>query len=414
MPEEWKALKWLGEKFTEIAVLWGYSPVETPILEHLEILKKKAGPSVVDEIYWFKDKAGRELGIRFDYTVPLARAIAARPELPKPIKWCYFGRAWRYDEPQAGRWREFWQFGVELVGLKNVEADVEVLALAAECLKKVDVPDLRILICDRRLVEKALGKMGVPKTIFGEVCRLIDKRKKISEEEFLSGLSRLGLPKDTCIKIADFSSTLIPLRDSIDFVKDVDSELSEFFKKLVELLDSYGVLDLFKLDCSIVRGLEYYTGLVFEAYGGKGEKWNRLSIGGGGRYDELIGLYREPGLPATGFALGVDRIALLLKEYGKTPWIQEENKVLVFFFGKYFKEAVKAAYILREKGLSASLDYTSRSIRDAIKYAVKTGYRYLAIIGEKEASSREISIKDLKEKKQVTVPLEKVHEAILS
>ena len=412
MPEEWKALKWLGEKFTEIAVLWGYSPVEAPILEHLEILKKKAGPGVVNEIYWFKDKAGRELGIRFDYTVPLARAIAARPELPKPIKWCYFGRAWRYDEPQAGRWREFWQFGVELVGLKNVEADAEILALAAECLKKVEVPDLRILVCDRRLVENALSKIGVPRDIFGEVCRLIDKRKKISEDEFLSSLSRLGLPKDICIKIADFSSTLIPLKESVDFIKDIDSELSEFFRKLVDLLDSYGVLDTFKLDCSIVRGLEYYTGLVFEAYGGKGERWNKLSIGGGGRYDELIGLYREPGLPATGFALGVDRIALLLKEYDRTPWTREENKVLVFFFGKYFKDAVEAARLLREKGFPVSLDYTSKSVRDSIKYALKAGYRYLAIIGEKEAVRKEVSVKDLKEKKQITVPLEKVYEAI--
>jgi len=412
LPEEWKALKWLGEKFLKIAVLWGYSPVEAPILEHLEILKKKAGPGVINEIYWFKDKAGRELGIRFDYTVPLARAIAARPELPKPIKWCYFGRAWRYDEPQAGRWREFWQFGVELVGLQDVEADAEIMALSAECLRSINTPNLRILVCDRRLVEKALESMKVPRGRFQDVCRIIDKRKKIGEEEFLKNLLRLNLPQEVCEKIANFSSTIIPLEDSPDYVAKIDPVLAEFFSKLVELLESYQVLDLFRLDCSIVRGLEYYTGLVFEAYGGEGEKWNRLSIGGGGRYDELIGLYRQPSLPATGFALGVDRIAMLLRENKIEPWNIEEKKVLVFFFKKFYREALNVANVLRSNNIQVSLDYTSRSIRDAIKYALKSGFRYIAIIGEREAKLGKVSIKDLREKTQVTLPIKEVGKAL--
>ena len=404
-PEIWSAIRWLGEKFIEIGILWGYIPIEAPVIESLSILEKKAGPDVVNEIYWFKDKGGRSLGLRFDYTVPIARAVASRPELPKPLKYCYFGRSWRYDEPQAGRWREFWQFGVEFIGSDKIYADAEIMALAAECIKSIGIENFKIMVCDRRLVESALNKIGVPRNLFSNVLRIIDKRKKISTEEFYSMLGEVGL-KHIADEINDFSSMIISLKDASKFIKKYDSNLANIFEELSKLLDLYGYLEYFYLDCSIVRGLEYYTGIVFEIFGENG-KWSRLSLGGGGRYDELIGLYRSPTIPSTGFALGIDRIAMYMEEKNIVKWNIPKPLVKIYVINKELEGyGFKVLKYVRENGISCELDFYSKSIRDALKNADKRGIRYIIIIGKKEVEMNLISIKDLSEGVQKTIRLE--------
>ncbi len=401
-PEIWGRIKYLGESFLELASLWGYREVEAPALEKLEILEKKAGPNVRDEIYWFKDKGGRELGLIFDYTVPLARYIAANPSLPKPIKWCYFGRVWRYDEPQAGRWREFWQFGVELIGSDKVDADAEVIALMVKCLEKVGVPEPKVMVCDRRLVMSALDTMGIDKSIRYEVLRVIDKKKKISPEEFRDMLAKLGL-EGKADDIGEFSSTLVPFNEAYEAASNYDSNIALFFRELSEILNEYGVIEKVFLDCSIVRGLDYYTGLVFEAFCSGGDRLSRLAIGGGGRYDELIGLYRKPGVPATGFALGVDRIAMALTYRGTN----EVNIVNLYYMDKSFRGyAIMVAEQLRRNKIPVVLDFYSKSIRDSLKQADKRGYRFQIIIGRKEFGENKVTLKDLVEKTQETLTIE--------
>lgn len=417
LPKLWYTLDWLRSRWLSLALKWGYEPIETPVMEYLWVLERKAGPQVRDEIYWFKDKAGREIGLRFDMTVPLARIAASNPQIPKPIRWCYFSRVWRYDEPQHGRWREFWQFGVELMGSPHVEADSEVIALFTYSYAEVGV-DVEVRLFDRRIMDSFLEKTGIKEDIRSKVLGLIDKRWKISEEEFKSGLAKLGLSDRSVDEIVEFTSIKKPLKNSIDIISDITPNLREFYEELVELLESYGVLDKVFLDTSIVRGLEYYTGLVFEAYpqitGRVDEKWNRLAIGGGGRYDELVGLYRKPGVPATGFAIGVDRVILFLEENNLLP--EHVNPRLDVFIAirnrEHYKYAVDVARILREMGLRVEVDVMRRNIKEALRYANKRNTRILVYIAPRELAEGKIVVRDLEEYKQYTIPINELAKTI--
>ncbi len=416
-PRIWYALNWLREKWLSLASRWGYEPIETPVMEHLWVLERKAGPQIREEIYWFKDKAGRELGLRFDMTVPLARIAASNPQLPKPIRWCYFSRVWRYDEPQHGRWREFWQFGVELMGSPYVEADAEVIALFTYSYREVGV-DVEVRLFDRRIMDSFLEKNNIKSNIRSRVLSLIDKRWKIGEEAFRKELAKLGLNNSTINSIVEFTSIRKPLEKSIDIIVEVVPSLRGFYEELVEFLEAYGILDRVVLDTSIVRGLEYYTGLVFEAYPigyeGVNEKWSRLAIGGGGRYDELVGLYRRPGMPATGFAIGVDRVILFMEENNLLSK-DLEPRIDVFIALKDIKHyayAINVAEKTRKIGLKTEVDVMRRSIKEAIRYANKRKARILVYIAPRELSEGKVVVRHLEEYKQYIVPLRELEETI--
>ncbi len=411
-PGLWRILSSLRDKWINLAKKWGYDPIETPVLEHLWVLETKAGEQVREEIYWFKDKAGRELGLRFDMTVPIARYIAMNPQLPKPIRLCYFSRVWRYDEPQAGRWREFWQYGVELVGSPHVEADAEVIALFNESYRIIGL-DVEIKLFDRRVMESFLDKQDIPTSKKHVILGLIDKRWKIGEEAFIEELRRQGLSEAQIEEIDAFTSTIKPLKDSVELVASVNPSLRDFYEKLVELLEAYDVAENVFFDASIVRGLEYYTGLVFEAYSRReGEKWRRLALGGGGRYDELIGLYRKPGMPATGFAVGVDRVTLLLEELGLIKIEPEPLDILVVSSRELYKEAVDIAMRLRARGYRVEIDVMRRRIREALRYANKRNTKILVYVAPREYSENKVVVRDLRERRQEVVEVEGLEEYI--
>ncbi len=411
-PGLWRIITSLRDKWINLARKWGYDPIETPVLEHLWILETKAGEQVREEIYWFKDKAGRELGLRFDMTVPIVRYIAMNPQLPKPVRLCYFSRVWRYDEPQAGRWREFWQYGIELLGSSHVEADAEVIALFTESYREVGL-EVEVRLFDRRIVEAFLGKHGIPVERKQKILGLIDKRWKIGEETFVEELYKLGLSEEQVQVLNDFTSTHKPLKETIDLISDIKPELREFYEELVALLEAYRVLDNVLFDASIVRGLEYYTGLVFEAYSKKGEeKWRRLALGGGGRYDELLGLYRKPGAPATGFAIGVDRVIMLLEELGLVKIEPEPLDVLVVSSRELYREAVEIAIRLRKAGFRVELDVMRRRIKEALRYANKRRARILVYVAPREYSEGKIVVRDLVSRIQEAVEIKGIVEYV--
>ena len=416
-PDLWRIINWLRDKWISLAEKWGYEPIETPVLEHLWILERKAGPQVREEIYWFKDKAGRELGLRFDMTVPLARIASANPQLPKPIRWCYFSRVWRYDEPQYGRWREFWQYGIELIGSPHVEADAEVIALLVESYNVIGV-DVEIRLFDRRVMDKYLEKNNIGEELRGKLLGLIDKRWRIGEEEFQKELVKLGLPDETIDNIIEFTSIRKPLKDTLDIIGDIAPNLKDFYEDLVRLLEAYDIVDKVYLDTSIVRGLEYYTGLVFEAYPRTDdEKWSRLAIGGGGRYDELLGLYRKPGAPATGFAVGVDRVILFLEEKGLLRNIKVDEGLDVFVAVKEFKHyamAVRIAQKLRANNVRVEVDVMRRSIKEALRYANKRNARILVYVAPRELAEGKVVVRNLKKHEQYIVELSRLVDKVES
>jgi histidyl-tRNA synthetase len=398
-PEYYYALKRVEEALSKLAESFGYRRVETPAVEHFEVLAKKAGRDIVNEIYYFRDKAGRELGLRFDMTVPVARVLSYKLDEPKPVRWFYFTKVWRYDEPQHGRYREFYQFGVELVGSASPRADAEVLVLMAKAIEAVGIGDYVIRINDRRVADKALASLGIKPS--EEVYRVLDKRGKVSEEELSSMLMGLGIDREKASELLSLISGAVPYAEAPEVISKYDEELAERHRAVVKALEAFGVLSRMAWDPSIVRGLDYYTGIVFEAFAGQ----YRLAVGGGGRYDDLIELYSGIKTPALGFAIGVERLM-------EAAGIEKAERPLDYYIYPVSSEAygvaVEVAEALRAKGASAVVDLGEWGLREALERAAKTGVRHFVIIGKKELEKGVVKIRDMAKREEVEVELSRI------
>jgi len=214
-PDKYYSLMSIARRFSTVAESFGYSAIETPALEHLEVLKAKAGEEVINEIYYLRDKAGRELGLRFDMTVPVARVLSYRRDFPRPIRLYYVSKVWRYDEPQFGRFREFYQFGVEHVGSPTVQSDAEVLALAVKALEAVNLPQLMVRVSDRRVMDQVLEKLGI-NAARDAVLRVLDKRGKVPDEELVRLLVKEGVEEGKAKYLVDLAGVNTPIGESIE------------------------------------------------------------------------------------------------------------------------------------------------------------------------------------------------------
>ena len=396
MPQQFYALRRMEEVLSTLAEQYGYRRVETPVVEHFEVLAKKAGQEVVNEIYYFRDKAGRELGLRFDMTVPIARVLSYNLDLPRPVRWYYFSKVFRYDEPQHGRYREFFQFGVELIGSASPRADAEVVQLLAASLEAAGASKYVIRINDRRAVDKLLESLGAlsHKDV---VYKALDKKLKLPREEVIGIMTSGGLPKDAAEKIYDTASE-VGLDEAVEILKRLDGKLGEAYAKFVKYLEAAVPLERFKFDMSIVRGLDYYTGVVFEAF--VGDYW--LAVGGGGRYDDLLELYSGVKIPALGFAIGVER---LMEAVGLQSVEKPLDYYIYIFDDEAYKHAVALANRLRKQGYSAVVELGEKSLKEVFEYVLKIGTRYLVLIGRRELEKGVVKIRDLQKREEVEVPL---------
>ncbi|WP_084019916.1 histidine--tRNA ligase [Vulcanisaeta thermophila] len=405
-PEEYYPMLQVFERLSRVAESFGYMRVETPALEHYEILKAKAGEDVINEIYYFRDKAGRELGLRFDMTVPVARVVSYRVDIPKPIRWYYITKVWRYDEPQHGRYREFHQFGIEFIGSASPRADAEVIALGIESLRAVGLGDFQIRVNDRRVMDQLLGRLGIPEGVKPSVLRVMDKRGKVSDEELIRLLTDLGLGTETAHEVMRIANTLESFDKVLDVMREfgVGGELEGFYTELMKYLEMYGALKYMYLDMGIVRGLDYYTGLVFEMY----VPDYKLSVGGGGRYDNLIEVYSGHKTPATGFAMGIERLVEVLMQRGVLNRGSPRLDYYVYMVGnddKLLGIGYKLALKLRSQGFKVVIDTGEKSLRAALEYASKLGIKYFVIVGPREVSQGLVKVRDMDTWQESTVPL---------
>lgn len=411
LPEEAYVKRVVSEKIRKVFESYGYGEIITPAFEYLELLKAKAGEEVVNQIYYFKDKAGRELGLRFEMTTPIARIVASKPDLAKPIRFYYIQPVWRYEEPQRGRLREFWQAGIELFGVAGPEGDAEVVAVTYDALTESGVQEFEISVNDRRVVEDILLSNSVARERLPDALRILDKLDKFGESYIIDEFEKIGVSREKS------SQMLIKLKES-----RLDIELStpegkqglDHLSRVVDLLKSvYGVN--VKVDYSIVRGLGYYTGFVFEV---KAKTSSDVgSIAGGGRYDDLVSTLGGPKLPATGMAIGVDRLLEVLKLQGKPTITYNEVDVYIIPLAKKQETVAKAVEIakkLRREGLKVIVEGTDRSLAKALEYASKKGSRFVIIIGEKELSSGTLTIRDMKEWVEHKLQEEKALEMIIN
>jgi histidyl-tRNA synthetase len=378
---------------------YGFDPIITPAFESFVLLAAKGGlgEAVKDEIYYFKDKSDRELGLRFDMTMPLARVISSNPQIPKPFKRYVIDKVWRYDNPQAMRWREFWQADIDVVGSNSVLADVECLAAVCKILSELGFKDYFIRVNSRKLLDNLLNK-SVPENKILEVFRILDKQDKIGIEGVINELDSIGVEGKAIVKV----------------ITDKNIDISSFeggneIKELFGYAKAYGIDKRLKLDLSLVRGLEYYTGVVFEVYAGA-----EVSCGGGGRYDNLIEVVGGTRIPATGISLGLDRLFEVIKKKKMFEVKRTETKVFVANVDEKMKiETIKIVQRLRNKGVSCQTDLMNRNLSKQLQYADSLGIPYVVVVGEKEVKENKFKLKDMKKKTEKSLKLDEIIDIII-
>ncbi len=405
LPEDNVKRRRVIEAFRKVFELYGYGEVLTPAFEHLELLEAKAGPEVKEQIYWFKDKGGRLLGLRFEMTTPIARIVASNPNIPKPIRWYYIAPVWRYEEPQKGRLREFWQAGIELFGSREPEADAEVICVAHDALVEAGLKGEDLIVrVNSRVLSDAIAKWAGAKNL-EEFNRVVDKLRKVGKEEVLKQLVSMGCDAEKVRAFLDMADGAT-LDDVLKLVGDEVKEEAERLKKVIEYCIDSGVKNIV-YDPTIVRGLAYYTGTVFEVYHRKHEDIG--SLAGGGRYDNLVEVVGGTKLPATGMAIGVERVIEVLEAEGAFKNLRyTPAKVLVTPVkpkDNLIKAALKIARVLRSHNIPTIVNVMKRSLRASLDYADRVGIEYVVIVGEKELAQNKVVVKSMKEYRQEEVAL---------
>jgi len=387
MPEDAARMEKIIEIVRATFKSFGFESLMTPAFESFELLSAKGGlgEAVKNEIYYFKDKGDRELGLRFDLTMPLARIVSSNPQIPKPFKRYQIEKVWRYDEPQAKRWREFWQADADIVGSESLDADTEVIAVACKALEALGFKDFKIRVNDRKILDEFLDSIGIGNT--AEVFRSVDKLDKIGEAGVKDELRKKGVSNEKTGKIMEF----------------IKSGKDGKFKPLLEKLETYGCKKYIKIDFSLVRGLDYYTGIVFEMDLGAG-----VSCGSGGRYDRLIKNIGGEDLAATGSSLGLDRILEVMKEkrmFGKVFGKEAAAKVFVANIGETMKDAVRIAEQLRSEGVACQTNLMGWNLTKQLDYADRIGVAYVIIVGEKELKTNKFTLRDMGDKTEEELDL---------
>ena len=411
---------WLYGKIRDVVRRYGFQMVEPATIENLNTLEAKSGPAIRKEIYWFKDKGGRSLGLRFDLTVGIARMIANRSDLPEPIKFATIGGNWRYDEPQYGRYRYFTQWDVEIFGSESPLADAEVICVGADILSSVGLKDCIIRISNRKLTEAYLKQLGIRSGKRLDQClRIIDKLRKANREQLEKEFQAAKIGKEAVKGIFSFISlngspaSVLAKLESFTFSEENAKKGLEELKILADALASLGRLGSCVYDLSIVRGIGYYDGIVFEAFDKGGEDVG--SIFGGGRYDRLCRIYGKRDIPATGVAGGIERLMISLERDNLFPKGPMGAKVFIATVQEGLKqEATKLAQKLRDNGIATEVDLKTRPLGKQLEYANAAKIPFLIVLGPQELQSQTVKVKEMATRSEMEVPLDALVEKLQS
>ncbi|MFB6292431.1 MAG: histidine--tRNA ligase [Candidatus Nanohaloarchaea archaeon] len=395
-PEEYATWKKLREVVDETAREFGFRQIQAPSVERADLYRVKSGDELMDQMYNFEDKGGREVSLVPEQTPTRARLVQQRKDLKTPVKWYDTSKRWRYEDVQRGRDREFLQGDFDIFGVESVEADAEIIAAAATIYRKLDLDDrVDFLINDRKLLESILEAHGIDNR--EEVMEVVDDREKMSREEFLEELQETGIDASQAEEVDSITSISGPIKDEVDKLRSQAPEDAmdsvERMEELADALEAYGVADMCRIDLSIVRGLAYYTGLVFEAFDSEGEL---RALFGGGRYDDLIGLFGSQEVPAVGFAFGYSTTVELLKKEDRYPLADVETDIYVLNVSDSVRDvAIDYARELRERGLTVETDLTGRGVGAQFDYADSINAKRVLVIGERDLENGEVTIRHM-------------------
>lgn len=409
------------DKTRSVFELFGFGPMDTPAFESWELLSKKGGggDEIKDEIYYFKDKSDRELGLRFDLTVPLGRVVTNNPNLQLPFKRYQLGKVWRYDRPQAGRMREFLQFDADIVGSIKMNADIECIAVAVEVLNKLGFRKITVRLNNRKILSGLSEFLEIPEGDTPKLFRVLDKFEKIPRNEVNIELEKIGLSTAQIRKLMDLvevkgrgSKIINKIAGMFEGIKDAMEGLDEI-EEISRLSKSYGIDKYLEIDLGLVRGLDYYTGPIFELVIDSGKKVG--SVAGGGRYDNLIETFGGKQTPATGISLGIERIFEILKTEKSQDSKKSNTSVFVVCVNdKVRNDCIEISQKLRNSSINAETDMMGRDLRKQLEYVNKKGISYALIVGPKELSSRKFVLKNMKNGNESILGIERIIKNILA
>lgn len=380
-------------QFLRLADLYGYGRIEPSPIESIETLEEKSGPSIRDEIYAFEDKGGRGVGLRFDFTVGVTRHAASLRSLPLPAKFASFGGVFRYDEPQRGRYRHFWQWNVELYGPRGPAADAELAEFVWEMLRGLGLRGVSLGLSHRGLVETLVGRAlgGCPP----EALRALDRVQKRPREQLEAELASAGHDPSKISEVLDLAGVR-GTPEQVESRLDVAGlESWQHLRAVLEMLSERGVSGA-AADLGIVRGLDYYSGTVFEAFAGGPD-----ALAGGGRYDGLAAALGRPDLGAAGAAGGVERTLMVMEEQGLAEEAGPRGARVLYHDGMA-REAMSLASELRARGVAATADLAGRPFKRQFE-AARASARHAVILGPGPLSVRDLQKRTQQDVDRVTL-----------
>ena len=393
-PEDMRLRNWLFDNFTNASLLHGFEEYDAPVLEYEELYTRKQGEEITQQLYSFQDKGNRKVALRPEMTPSLARMVMARAGgLPMPIKWFSIPQCWRYERTQRGRGREHYQWNVDIWGTTEISADAELISVLVTFFEGIGLTakDIVIRVSSRKVLEEVLGSLDMEGDIFAQTCIIVDKMDKLSSDVIEDQLSDLGHDS----KVVTTIQAVLGIKDMNSLkeaLKDESVAVSEL-NLLFDAIDSYGISEWVEFDASIVRGLAYYTGAVFEAHDRTGEF---RAICGGGRYDKLLSTLGGKDLPATGFGFGDMVIKELLAEKGLIPeLVSDIDDIVIPLNSELRNAAVMVAASLRNSGRTVDLVLEDKKMKWAFKHAERIGAARLVLLAPDEWSRKMVKIKDL-------------------
>ena len=394
-PEKMALRTWLYAQMRSVSEAFGYQEYDGPFLERLELYAAKSGEELVEkQSYVFNDRKGERITLRPELTPSLARLVAAKQrQLTYPLRWWSFGPFWRYEKPQKGRTREFFQWNIDIIGDKSPEADAEMATIAASFLKKIGLrPDeAKILVNNRELMQSEIEGLGISSNLLGEIYTLIDRRDRLDAIKWEQRATDLGLDKKQI-------KGLISLLTNKDLWKKSPT-LLRFFKAI----EVSNFQEYVQFAPNIIRGLDYYTGTVFEAWDTAGDF---RSIFGGGRYDDLVNAVGGEPAPAVGFAAGNVVLSLLLEKLGHSPDLNVNPAPIyvTVFDDDSLLASLSLAAELRQAGFNAISHLNAEKLQKQFRHANRLEAKLVLILGPDELAQQQVAVKDLTSGEQRSIP----------
>jgi histidyl-tRNA synthetase len=404
--EENANIEHIRNHFKKLSNLYGFSFMDPSPIELLSTLETKSGPGIRDEIYFFKDKGDREVALRFDFTMGLTRYAAAQKSIKLPAKISAFGGVFRYDEPQKGRYRYFHQWDIEVYGKASLESESEIIEITSRLFDSLLLKDITIDINHRNLVESYINKIFDSKDpeLVADIFRAVDKIAKKSKEQILKEFQEKGYATEKLEKILEFSQIKGSIAD-VEKVFDVSQlESWDELKALFDSLENRGVSNV-RINFGIVRGLDYYSGIVFEVF----DKNSTLgALAGGGRYDTLTKAFNREDIGATGVAGGVERIILTMQEQKIISETKQKRVAVLYINEEMQKVAHSITSLLRLNNIPTDIDLAGRSMKKQMDIASNS--QFAIIVGPQELENGNVVLKDMVNGTEGIISLEKLTE----